>query len=159
MHSLRVREHPIEGPYVQGIKSLFSLKNQKINLFSYRYVIDNLCNFINLKKNPGITLDLFKLCQICPNMLSMTSLILKSWWTEEILSGTFFTKVWYQDFFLGGGNILQHFLLISYWTCIKYFYIICTLVYWFIRTEPLPPPTWTMSVVGRMPYLPLFLPR
>lgn len=46
MHSLRVREHPIEGPYVQGIKSLFSLKNKKINVFCYRSVIDNICNFI-----------------------------------------------------------------------------------------------------------------
>lgn len=104
MHSLRVREHPIEGPYVQGIKSLFSLKNQCVFL--------SFCNWqfmqFYLKKKTGITLDLFKLCQICPNMWSMTSLILKSWWTEEILSGTFFTKVWYQDIFLGWGGPISY---------------------------------------------------
>lgn len=39
MHSLRVREHPIEGPYVQGIKILFSLRKKKIQC-----VFLSLCN-------------------------------------------------------------------------------------------------------------------
>lgn len=87
MHSLRVREHPIEGPYVQGIKILFSLRKKKIQCVFLSLCNEQFMQFYLEKKRTGIPYNLFKLCQICPNMWSMTSLILKGWWTEGIQSG------------------------------------------------------------------------